>query len=382
VTTKKHAAFRRRLLAPTLALVALTSGALIEGYSTGGRPWGTSTVPYYVNPRNINISESAAISAIQSAAAGWSEQSHANVQLVYAGQTSGASLGMNYKSEVFFRGGASPYVAEGYYWWDGTGKIVDGDIVFYEEAYRYYAFSGCTDGVYLENVAIHEFGHVLGLLHSQYPGTTMQPSMSAYCETNQLTLEPDDVAAIESLYPPLSGGNTAPSVTVGSPGNNSSFTEDQSISFSGSASDSQDGNITGTLQWTSNLLGPIGTGGSFSRTLSAGVHLITATAVDAGGLSNAKQVTVTVTTTVQQPPSGAVLTAHGYKVKGLQKVDLSWSGLSSPTVNVYRDNAVVATPSNNGSSTDAINKKGAGTYVYKVCEPGTSVCSNTVSVVF
>jgi hypothetical protein len=71
-----------------------------------------------------------------------------------------------------------------------------------------------------------------------------------------------------------------------------------------------------------------------------------------------------------------------YKVKGNQTVDLSWSGLSGSSVDVYRNSAVVSTTANDGAATDSINKKGGGSYTYKVCESGTSTCTNTASATF
>ncbi len=82
------------------------------------------------------------------------------------------------------------------------------------------------------------------------------------------------------------------------------------------------------------------------------------------------------------PPPAITLSARGYKVKGLQRVDLSWSGASSSTVDVFRSGVRIATTANDGFHTDAINRKGSGTYGYKVCEAGTATCSPQVSVSF
>ncbi|HUE97428.1 MAG TPA: hypothetical protein VMN39_12265, partial [Longimicrobiaceae bacterium] len=81
---------------------------------------------------------------------------------------------------------------------------------------------------------------------------------------------------------------------------------------------------------------------------------------------------------------GITLSAVGRKVKGLQKADLSWSPTGgSENVDVYRDGAWRATTANNGSYTDPIDLRGGGTYLYRVClSPGTTTCSNTVTVVF
>ena len=54
-------------------------------------------------------------------------------------------------------------------------------------------------------------------------------------------------------------------------------------------------------------------------------------------------------------------------------------------MDIYRDGGMVATaPSSGGAGayTDAIDVKGGGTYQYKVCETGTSTCSNTATIVF
>jgi len=89
--------------------------------------------------------------------------------------------------------------------------------------------------------------------------------------------------------------NSAPVVSITSPTANSSFAVGTAISFVGSATDTEDGNRTASLVWTSSINGQIGTGGSFSTTaLSAGTHTITATASDTAGLTGQAPITITV----------------------------------------------------------------------------------------
>ncbi|MEE9533953.1 MAG: SBBP repeat-containing protein, partial [Acidimicrobiia bacterium] len=76
------------------------------------------------------------------------------------------------------------------------------------------------------------------------------------------------------------------------------------------------------------------------------------------------------------------LTATGYKVKGLQKADLAWSGAPSANVDIYRDVGLIMTTENDGFYTDNIDQKGGGTYTYQVCEGGTLTCSNVATVTF
>jgi hypothetical protein len=91
-------------------------------------------------------------------------------------------------------------------------------------------------------------------------------------------------------------GNTAPAVTLAAPANGATFVEGTSVTFSGSATDAEDGPLTGALSWTSNLDGAIGSGGSFSTsTLSVGSHTITAAVTDSGGLPGSDTVGITIT---------------------------------------------------------------------------------------
>ena len=173
--------------------------------------------------------------------------------------------------------------------------------------------------------------------------------------------------------------NTAPSVTIASPANGASYAAGTAVSFTGSASDTQDGSLTAAVAWTSNIDGAIGSGGAFTKVLTAGTHTIKATVTDSGGLTTVKQISVTVNNTASS--TGGTLKATGRKNRGLQAVDLSWNGMSGTLLDVYR-NSTKWTTQNDGAETDAINKKGSATYTYKVCAADTTVCSNTATVVF
>ena len=177
--------------------------------------------------------------------------------------------------------------------------------------------------------------------------------------------------------------NTAPSVTINGPANNSSFPEGTSITFSATVTDTQ--NDPFTIAWASSLDGGIGTGASFDTSgLSVGIHDITATATETGpgGLSGAATVRVTITEVVDPPPGGILLQVREYKVKGVQHADLTWSGATSASVDVYRGSTEVITTANDGFHTDNIGAKGGGSYTYRVCEAGTSTCSPNVTIVF
>jgi hypothetical protein len=81
-------------------------------------------------------------------------------------------------------------------------------------------------------------------------------------------------------------------------------------------------------------------------------------------------------------PSAISLTVNAYKVKGLQKADLTWSGATSAEVDIYRDGTPVVTTANDGFHMDNIDQKGGGSYAYRVCEANTGVCSNDYAISF
>jgi PKD repeat protein len=76
------------------------------------------------------------------------------------------------------------------------------------------------------------------------------------------------------------------------------------------------------------------------------------------------------------------LAARGYKLKGLQTVELSWNRAPETSYDVYRDGTQIATVSA-GNYTDNLKRKGFGSYTYKLCAPGPStICSNQATVSF
>jgi hypothetical protein len=82
-------------------------------------------------------------------------------------------------------------------------------------------------------------------------------------------------------------------------------------------------------------------------------------------------------------PGAIVLEAHGYKVRGLQKTDLSWSGATTDMVEISRDGTVIATvTAASGAYTDDIDARGGGSYTYQICEVDGPVCSNEVTITF
>ena len=81
------------------------------------------------------------------------------------------------------------------------------------------------------------------------------------------------------------------------------------------------------------------------------------------------------------PPPPITLSVRGYKVKGVARVDLTWSGATGSTVDVQRNGAALTTTPNDGVHTDIIGKV-SGTFTYRVCNGGTTTCSSAANVTF
>lgn len=89
--------------------------------------------------------------------------------------------------------------------------------------------------------------------------------------------------------------NTAPVADISSPPDGSSSTESDPITFTGSALDAEEGDVSAGLAWSSDLDGPLASGASFPwTTLSVGTHAITASFSDSHGAPGSAQITITV----------------------------------------------------------------------------------------
>ena len=119
-------------------------------------------------------------------------------------------------------------------------------------------------------------------------------------------------AAVGDAPPPPQ--DQPPVVSILSPATGSSFAAGANITFQGTATDPEDGNIAPSLVWTSSRDGQIGTGAGFTRTLTTGNHVITASVRDSAG--NAASANTSVTVGSPSTPTNVQVSSVTYAMQG------------------------------------------------------------------
>jgi hypothetical protein len=176
---------------------------------------------------------------------------------------------------------------------------------------------------------------------------------------------------------------TRPTVTIIGPTSASSYTAPKStVVVSGTAADNVavtqvtwvndrggNGVSTGTTTWTTPSIG-----------LQTGTNVITVEARDAAGNQALDTLTVTYSSSTALAISVS-LSAQAINRSSNDQVNLSWTTAPWRQVVVYRNGTSIGDTANDGSFTDRMRNAG-GNYSYKVCNPDSTTCSNTVTVTF
>jgi PKD repeat protein len=227
--------------------------------------------------------------------------------------------------------------------------------------------------------APHVAGAVALYLQGNPTATPQQVRDALYAMTTRGIVTSSSTTNNHLLYTLDIGGGTTPPPANNAPVANFTFSCTYlSCSFTNTSTDPDNDALT--YSWS------FGDGNSSTATnpthsyASAGTRTVTLTANDGKGGTNSTSKSVTVSA----PPSGGTISLSGssYKVKGMVSVDLTWSGATSSSVDVFRNGSKVATTANGGSYTDQTGLKGGGSLTYRVCNAGTSTCSDDVTVTY
>jgi len=176
-----------------------------------------------------------------------------------------------------------------------------------------------------------------------------------------------------TLTPPPSSGNQAPVAAFGH------TCSELDCSFDATASYDPDGTISG-YSWNFGD-GTTGSGATAAKTYaSPGTYTVTLTVTDDEGASNFASKSVPVGSNPPSGSGGIYLNVAGTRNDGRATMKLDWSGTDGAgAVVIYRNGAIIATTEDDGLYIDTIENS-SGSITYKLCEEGTTNCSNEVTV--
>ncbi|MEZ6195475.1 MAG: matrixin family metalloprotease [Planctomycetota bacterium] len=198
--------------APLLVLSALfvlgrEQAEPVQAFVLHGDSWASNSATYYVNPNFTDPNAGTAaqqIAAMQRGASEWTSAGQVPFQFLYGGTTTQTLVAPTDGTNAVFYSEADGGGALATTTWSSfsNGDLFGFDIEFYSN-------SGSFDFIWaqeplptefdLESVAVHEFGHALGMGHSTVATATMFPSVTIGTTGNR-TLDADDIAGVQALY--------------------------------------------------------------------------------------------------------------------------------------------------------------------------------------
>lgn len=187
-----------------IGLLCLSSS--VFGYTLNGRKWFSSAdAKFYYNSSNgpsCCLSASAQQSQIVSGINAWgiaglggsttkSGAKRDGTNVISWGKLGGTTLGVtNYISTD-----------------TSQSQVCSGNLIYrftevdvrFNNQFNWQSSSGCSGGFDLAGVSTHEFGHAVGLGHSNVQGATMYPSIGA-CDFSASSLSSDDRSGYSAIY--------------------------------------------------------------------------------------------------------------------------------------------------------------------------------------
>ncbi len=260
-----------------------------------------------------------------------------------------------------------------------NSQTVECDVLFnntlswdsYRGALRY---SGSVAVYDFHRVAIHEFGHVLGLDHPDQAGQTVTAIMNSRI-SNLDTVAIDDINGAQSIY----GGPTVSAPVITTQPASQTITTGGNVTFTVVATSS----VTPTYQWQKN-------GASIAGATTSSYTLRNITSADAGGyavvVSNVGgSVTSSLATlTVNQPATPPTITtqpaSQTIQAGSPATFSVVASGTSPFTYSWRKDGSPISGATQATYTLSSVQQSDAGNYTVVVTNSAGSITSSTASL--
>ena len=194
-----------------------TSYAYVFNRGNGGIfikwPSNSSSAQFYLNTTNNDgLSSSEVKSIVNSAASEWNSESPFSISVIETSDTNRTNQNdISFTSADSWYSDASIVGVTQVVYDSETGEISETDIHIND--YSHNLTDSVSDTLYLGNVVAHEFGHAIGLDHSQVNKATMYFQN----QKGQSTLSDDDGAGAFSLYGTINNKGSISGKIIGGP---------------------------------------------------------------------------------------------------------------------------------------------------------------------
>lgn len=187
-----------------IGFFCITSAAF--GYALNGRKWFSSAdARFYLNNSNgpaCCLSSSQTDSQISSGINAWGIASKGGTTTKSGAKRDGQNV-ISWGKLGGTTLGVTNYISTD----TSQSQVCNGNLIYrftevdvrFNNAFSWQTSSGCSNGFDLAGVSTHEFGHAVGLGHTNVQGATMYPSVAA-CDFSISSLANDDKAGYSAIY--------------------------------------------------------------------------------------------------------------------------------------------------------------------------------------
>ena len=323
----------------TFLAIAGFAAASLHAYTLTGSHWYTSTISMQLQlgPNSAPLTDGSASwgASAEDALATWNHQIGQTRFTVVRDSTAPIAQG-NRQNNVFFsndvygQAWGTGVLAVTLTFTSGGTQSVECDVLFNQtlqwNSYRGALYGTATGTVFdFHRVAMHEFGHVLGLDHPDQAGQSVVAIMNSRI-SNLDTLASDDIAGAQSIYGANTSTVTAPTITT--PPANQTVNAGTNVTFSVAVSSS----TAVTYQWWKD-------GVALSGATSATLSLANVSSASAGkywvvvtnGTGSVTSAAATLTVKTPVVPPAIVSAPVGQTVAAGNQISLSVSASGSPS---------------------------------------------------